>query len=301
MLEGLLVLFIGQLVGSTVLPIGTKIGVQILSPLVFVFGRFLFATIFLLPLFLLSKKKQIQPADYIPLMGLAVLLFINVTLFTIAIQFTTAIMSQILYTATPIVVGIFGHYFLSERLTKHKITGLFIALIGVGFLLFQSATTHAHLTFGTPLGNLLILIAVLGYSAYLLYARVLSNTKKYTSVQLSFFTFAFIGIYLFFINLFSIFSSSGHINLFNAVAVWSVLAVGAGNTVSYFFLQVGIKKTSAFTASLFQYISPFLNAVASTILLHEKPTLALALGGGIIIVGVFYATTYDRIKRRLLK
>jgi len=54
--------------------------------------------------------------------------------------------------------------------------------------------------------------------------------------------------------------------------------VGAGSLIQYLFLQIGVKKTNAFTASLFQYIAPFIAATATIPLLHERVTFHLIIG-----------------------
>lgn len=302
MLEGLFVLLIAQFAGS-IIPVSSKFGVQYFSPLIFVFLRFFVASLLFFPIFLLNKKQKLLHVDYRKIMLLAFFLFLNVTLFTIAIVHTTVLMSQLLYTITPVVVGTLGHWFFGERLTKHKIIGLVIALSGVCFLLFQSVSKQEHLTFGTPLGNILILLGMLGYSGYLLYARTLGNSKKYTSVQLSFYTFFFIAIYLFLVNILFIFISptSTSFSFTSTAAFWSVIAVSVGNIISYGLLQLGIKMTDSFTASLFQYLGPFFAGILAIPLLHEKLSLTLLIGGILIIFGVFYATSYDRLRRHLIK
>lgn len=299
MWSGIFSLFLGQLFGSTVVPIVTKIGLRFSPPLIFVFYRFLFAALLFLPFFLFAKKQKLNFYDYKRFSILSALLFINVTFFTIGIQFTTTLMSQVLYTLSPIVVGILGHIFLRERLTKQKITGLFIALTGVGFLLYQSATKQASLTFGTLLGNSMILAAMSGYSTWILYSRSLANSKRYSSVQITFLTFFFIAIYLLLLLPFQQKLAPSFIQTISFWGIIDALIVASGSIILYFFVQLGIKKTSAFTASLFQYVGPFLTASISIPLLHEKLTFQLVIGGILIIAGVFYATSFSIVKKYL--
>ncbi|MDE2025089.1 MAG: DMT family transporter [Patescibacteria group bacterium] len=301
MLEGLFILLIAQFAGSSIIPVSTKIGIGYFDPIVFVFLRFLVASFLFFPFFFWSKREKLTKKEFARIMLLAFFLFCNVTLFTIGIPHTTVVMSQILYTATPVVVGVLGHVFFSERLTQNKIIGLVVALCGVCFLMFQSASHQEHLTFGSPLGNILVIIAMFGYSAYLLYARTLANSKKYTSVQISFYTFTCIGLYLLLTNIVYLFIVPVSFHAASSVGLLSVLAVGVGNVISYSLLQLGIKMTNSFTASLFQYLGPFLSGLVAIPLLHEKLTPELFIGGSLIIFGVFYATSFDNLKRRLLK
>jgi drug/metabolite transporter (DMT)-like permease len=297
MFHGISALFLSQVVGSVFVPIGTKIGVQTITPLFFVFGRFFIAVLFMLPLFVMNKRKQLSLREYRQAFLLAIFLFINATLFTIAIQYTTAVMSQILYTAAPIVVGLLGHYFFHNRLTKENIIGLCIALTGVLFLIMQSATKQEHMTFGTPLGNILILIAMLSFSGYLLYSGMLAKTQLFTSVQLTSVTFVFVALILFVINAIGFLFFKESIGVITTTGMSSMVVVGFGNAFAYLFTLIGIKRTNAFTASLFQYISPFLSGAFAIPFLHEKPTVTLFAGGLLILLGVFYATTWGSIKK----
>jgi len=296
MWTGLAALFIGQFSGSVIVPVVTKLGLKEFPALPFVFFRFVLSFILFIPIFLFQKNKKISLQQLIHIFILSFFLFLNVGLFTVGVQFTTVVMTQILYSATPIVVGIIGHFFLKEKITKQKVIGLFIALTGVGFLFYQSFEKQAHLTFGSPLGNILILIAMLGYSGYVIYSRILIKTSKYSSYQITFFTFLFTSILFSLMLPFShVFSSTQmHITL---LSMMSIVGVAIGTNILYFFIQVGIQRTNAFTASLFQYLAPFLAGIVSVPVFGERITFTLILGGFFIIAGVFYATSYDYVKK----
>ncbi len=301
MLSGILALFIGAFSGSGFVPVVTKVGLQFAAPLVFVFFRFLFATLLFLPFLLFSHNKKLTKKDYTKFLILALLLFVNVTFFTIGVKYTTVIMSQMLYLPTPIVVVILAHFFLQERITKQKIVGLFIALCGVLFLLYQSAANQAVITFGTPLGNSIIIIAMLGYSGWVLYSRSLAKSQKYTTYQMTFYTFLFIALYLLVLLPFQKNLVPSQIMWTDPKGVIFAILVASISIIQYFFLQIGIKKTNAFTASLFQYVEPIFAGMVSIPLLHEKITVQFIIGGIIIFAGVFYATTFSYVKRYFSK
>jgi len=301
MFFGIISLLIAQFSGSTIVPIATKIGVGYLNPLAFLFVRFLFATLLFLPVFIFTKKKKLFLPDYKRFSFLAGLLFINVSLFTIGIQYTTVIISQIFYSASPVLVGIFAFLILGEKPSRNKIIGLTGAFFGVGFIIFESAHKQASLSFGTLLGNALILIAILGYSGWIIYSRILSLKEEYSSYQTTFFTFFFIAVYsLVLLFVWRILPFSKNIEI-STRGIISAFIVAFGSAILYFFMQVGIKKTSAFGASIFQYFGPFFSGIVAVPLLHEKPTPLLFLGGLLILAGVFYATTYDYLVQILRK
>jgi len=301
MIEGILATSLGAFFGSGLVPTITKIGLQFSSPLLFVFLRFLFATIFFFPSLLFFKRMKLKKKDYVKLFLLAFFLFVNVSFFSIGVKYTTVLMSQMLYLPTPIVVSLFGHFFLDEKLTKNKMVGLCIALFGVLYLLSQSLTTVTAITFGTPVGNMLVLFAMLGYSAWVLYTRSLSKSNRYSPYQLTFYTFLFLSLYVLLSLPIEHFFLPTRVPFHFPQGLFLSFLIALVSIVQYFFLQLGIKKTSAFTASIFQYTGPVFAGIVSIPLLHEKLSVSFIIGGVIIIVGVFYATTFPYIKRSIGK
>src|SRR6185437_8226718 len=106
MLLGILSLLIGQFFGNSIVPIGTKIAESFTGPILFVFFRFIVETILLLFIFLPSRKKKISKDEYKDFALLGFLLMINVVLFTVAIAYTNVIMSTLIFSLTPLCVGI---------------------------------------------------------------------------------------------------------------------------------------------------------------------------------------------------
>src|SRR5882724_10315770 len=271
MLLGLLSLFIGQIFGNTVVPIGTKISAPFTGPLLFVFLRFFVSSILLFFIF-----------------------------FTFGIAYTTVIMGTLIYSLTPILVGLGGHFFLDESLTRQKLIGLFIAFIGLLFLVSQSFSHYQQNAFGQPLGNMLICIAMLGYSYYIFHSRKVLHNKNHLPLQTTFWTFIFTTLFILVALLSGITMKAIMLKPLPSVGIIGFLVVGAGSLIQYLFLQIGVKKTNAFTASLFQYIAPFIAATATIPLLHERVTFHLIIGGLLILIGVFIATTYSELSNKVL-
>lgn len=292
---GLLVLFIAQMIGGAIGPTVVKLGTREFPPLLFTELRMILATILFLPFFLKTKNRNLKHSDYFRLGILAFCLFINVSFFSIAMQYTSVIMSQIIYVAVPVVVAVASHFILQERLVKRYIIGLFIAVCGILFLFFQSIIMQNQLSFGSPLGNFLLLLAMMGYSGYIIVSRRL--TKRYSSATLTFFTFALISLYLL---LFLPFEykirpfNIHHITFFGMEMLFTNAIFPT--ILLYFFIQIGVRYTNAFIVSLFQYLAPFWATLAGIFIFGEKPTVTFLFGGICIIAGVFYATTYEQVK-----
>jgi len=300
MLLGLLSLLLGQIFGNSVVPIGTKIAAPFTGPVLFVFLRFVVATALLFFFYLFSKPKKIKVGEYKDFAFLGFLLSINVLFFTIGIAYTTVIMSTLIYSLTPLLVGVGGHFLLQEAFTKQKVLGMLISFTGLLFLLSQSFSKLQERAFGQPLGNIIICIAMLGYSYYVIHSRKVLHEKNHAAMQTTFLTFFFVTLFLFIILLAGLGMRQVTIKPFSPEAIAGFILVGAGSIAQYLFLQIGVKKTNAFTSSLFQYTGPFIAASITIPLLHEQVTPQLIIGGFLILAGVFIATTYSQFKKSLV-
>src|SRR3989344_1687726 len=185
MWEGLTALLTAEVIGASVNPLLVKVGLSEIPPLSFTALRFFIAIIILSPFYLRQKNNVLSLKDKRSLFIKSIPIFLNVSLFSIGIQYTTTIMSQILYTLTPLLVFILAYLLLKEKLTKEKLIGLIIAFIGVSFLLQQSISKVETLSFGEPLGNIILLCAVVSWSFY--FISSLSLLKKYSSVTVTFY------------------------------------------------------------------------------------------------------------------
>lgn len=302
MLLGLLSLLIGQILGNSLVPIETKIASPFIGPVLFVFFRSLIATILLFFIFLFSKKRSLKIYDYKDFILLGFFLFINVFFFTIAIAYTTVIMSTLIFSLTPILVGLNAHFYLNETLTKRKILGFIISFTGLLLLISHSFNGQQANAFGHPLGNILIFIAMIGYSFYVLLSRKVLRDKNHLPIQTTFLTFIFTTCFIFIILLVELFLEKiNFFRTFPSEGVIGFILVGIGTVIQYLALQIGIKRTDAFTASLFQYTGPFIAASITIPLLHEQVTLQLIIGGFLILFGVFIATTFIQLQNRLTK
>ncbi len=292
---GLLTIILSAAIGGSINSVAVKVGGHEFTPILFTIIRFLLSSLILLPLFLLQKGSKLYKADRKVLFLMSILFALNIVLFSIGLQFTSAIMGQLLYVVSPILVIVFAHFLIGEKYTKEKGIGLIITLSGVGFLLYQSISKQAVLTFGTPLGNFLVLLGVICTALYFVLSRRLSHS--YSSITIIFMNFLITFIFGLCLVPF-LFFLFPHTTIH--VAKGGVLSIGAivfSSVCAYMFQQATIKRTSAFVGSLSLYLSPFFTALAAIFLLGEKVTLPFIAGGIFIALGVFYATAYHHVKK----
>lgn len=280
-------------VGGGINPALIKLAVGEIPPVTVTWLRVSGAAILLLPFFLNSKER-------IPLRDLyKVLPFgLNLVLFGIGVQFTSVVMSNMLYSIDPIIVAFLGYFFLKEKLSIHSFIGLVISFIGVAILISGSIQTSNIHSFGTPLGNSIVGLASIIWSFWYITSRNL--TKQYSNVTILFYASLVTSILLLPILPFEWYFHSFSIqDFFNPDIILIILGIVLISALLFQFLnQWLLKNTSAFFASLTSYGSIFFAGLSGSIIFDEKITVQLFLGGLFIIAGVFLATTYKHIKNR---
>lgn len=285
----ILTCLLGAAVGTLV-----KFLVNEIPPLSVVADRFILGLLFILPFTfrydLLKKFKK----DKFLLLG-SIFFSLNVILYATGIQFTSLIMGQLLYVPSSIVVALIGYFFLKEKVNSYQIIGLMLSLFGMSILIYGSITTSNILSFGKPLGNFLIFLAMISWSTYTVFSKKNSNKFTPNEITLSnFLTASIVSVAAFpIVNLFSaskFYSQDVGTNIMILVLVIIALLF----IISYQWL---IKKTSAFTSSLTSYLSPFLAYFLGAIFFNEILTVNLVIGGLFIIIGVFIATSLNQVKK----
>lgn len=296
--EGLAALFGSAFLGHAILPIMIKLGTNALPPFIFSSLRFFASAALCIP-FVFAQKNIIRTRrEWIFLLFLSLFCAGDAFFFSIGILYTATIISQIIYAADPLMVVVLSYLLFREKPDRYKVGGLVIACIGLGLLFQKSFGKNMLLTFGTPVGNIYMLCGSLSWALYLIFSKKLNQrisvvTTAFTNSMISAIVFTCaIPIEYFFLH---------HSLAWTPFSWFAILLTGSATSGMYLLVQIGIKKTSAFTASLFQYLGPLLTAITAVPILGEKPTLQLIFGGCLILAGVFFATTYPILKENTRK
>ncbi|MEK7141371.1 MAG: DMT family transporter [Patescibacteria group bacterium] len=266
----------------------SKVVVRTFDPFTAGFLRYLIASLVILPFFL--KEKRERNIDWTKLLPLSLLSGVNVGLFYIGLQSSSANAATMIYAGAPIVTALLARQFIAERINIQKIIGLLVGLGGVLMItLLPTLETGQNLS-GDLRGNLFYLLAVIVWAVYSIGSQKASATHNQSPITIS-------GL--------SIFSSCllfGVITLFSwkpsylprvmEDGLWlTFLHLGIFVTVAPLLLyQWTIKLSSATTASLTTYLQPVSGVIFNMIFLGEQLTANFVLGGIVIIVGVAIAT-----------
>lgn len=159
------VLFLSAIIGGLP-PVGIKIALrQLESPMILLF-RLLIMT----PLLLMTSWKHlgILKKNFRTIIPIAVFWMGNIVIFAFGIPYTTASVSQILYTGVPVFVAALSPMLLKENPTKSQIVGIIIGILGTLIIVFGGG---GSITSGSMKGNVLVFMATLSWSLYILYTR----------------------------------------------------------------------------------------------------------------------------------
>lgn len=295
---GFFALLVASIIGGSFGPFFIKLGIREFPPFTFTAIRFIIASFVFLPFYLKNKEKILTYGDYKELFLKSLFFVGNAGFFSLGISHTTLIMSQILFTLTPIIVLICSYFLLEETITKERIIGLVLAFFGVGFLIHQSFVRGDTNSIGTLSGNIFVFLAVVSFALYFIFSKSLQ--KKYKTTTISFFNLFVAMIVFTFLTPFELMVQPLIFSKITFVGIGSVFGAAIILSALMFFLvQFGIKRTGPVTASLFQYLAPFFASLIAIPILNERPTITLVIGGMLIIVGVFYATTYYPLKKHI--
>ena len=179
-----------------------------------------------------------------------------------------------------------------------QIIGFITAVLGVIILIQGSIETHDIFSFGTPLGNILLLCAVFVWGFYPVGARSLS--KSYKTSTILFYTFAITGLLSLLMSPIEWLIRPLVIKDVSYTTFIGVLGSGIlGTALFYFCYQWLIKHTTAFIASIHMYLGFMVTSFYGAIFLGEHITGRLALGSFFVLLGVFVAVSYTQLKKRM--
>lgn len=287
-----LIVFLVAAFSGSANPIFIRFGVAEIPPITFSALRMLVAAIILFPIW--QKHKEIIPAkDLVNVLPYA----INMGLYAIGIQYTSATMGSILYTLAPILSAVLAYFFLREKLSRVQILGAMSAVFGTAILIFGSIETKDIFSFGTPLGNMLIGMAVCSWGFYPIGIRNLS--KKYANTTILFHGFVIAGGIFLLLSPLEWLVRPLVLTKLSYVTVVAVLGSSIIGTVFYYFCyQWLIKHTTAFIGSLSLYGGFIATSFYGAVFLGEHFTSKLFLGTVFVLLGVFLVTTYQKLKKR---
>jgi drug/metabolite transporter (DMT)-like permease len=264
--------------------VATKICLKYLSPIELMGLRFLIAMPILLVIILI-KKVKFQLGDYRKNIAWAsIVLTAHFIIQITGIKYTTATNTSWIISMIPLIVAVLAFLFLKERLRSVTIFGIVLATIGVLFLISKGKI--GDLKWLSSFGDWLVLISAHTWAVYTILTR--NASRKLDPLLVTFCVLLPSTIISLSI---MIFSSDWHkfLNL-SGEAIVSLLLLGLlGTALAQLLWQDGVAKIGAAEASVYLYIEPLATTAVAVPYLHETFGLFTAIGGGLVLLGVWIA------------
>jgi drug/metabolite transporter (DMT)-like permease len=240
-----------------------------ISPVGLSFSRWSLATIVIFP-FAVKKVREEWSAIKVSWFYLIWVSLFGVSLFNtfvyIAGHYTSAINLALIGTTTsPIISIILARSFLKEKIGVLKITGLFLCIAGILFLLSGGKINNLiHLKFSS--GDAWMLVAAFCFAVYNTLAR-----KKPSGISTVSFLFVSFFIGSVFLLPFFIRQFSGMAFNVDYKVITSILYLGIGASVISFFLwNISIGILGSGRTALFGNLIPVFSSLEAMIILNEK-------------------------------
>jgi drug/metabolite transporter (DMT)-like permease len=210
---------------------------------------------------------------------------INQILFFEGLNLSTPINASIIITAIPVMILIFSHYILKDKITTIKVLGIILGAAGA--LLVILSAGKGDFKSGTMLGNLLIFINAASWALYLVLIKPLM--EKYDSMTIMKWVF-FFGLIIIFPFTFKSFAESSFVTIpFN---IWmSVLfVVFAATIIAYFLNNYSLKTVSPSVNGIYIYLQPLVASIVAILFGKDQLTVIKTIAAILIMAGVYFVT-----------
>lgn len=246
------------------------------SVTVFVFGILHF----------IMPSEKVEKRDLFKLALCAVFgVAINQILFFEGLNLSTPINASIIITVIPVLILVFAHYILKEKITTIKVIGIFLGAAGALMIILSAGM--GDFKSGTMLGNLFIFINALSWALYLVLIKPLM--EKYDSFTVMKWVF-FFGLLIIFPFTFTSFSSTDFIAI--PLTIWmSISFVVFGATIiAYYLNNYSLKTVSPSVNGIYIYLQPLIASVVAILYGKDELTVIKTLAAILIMAGVYFVT-----------
>lgn len=260
-----------------------KYTLKFISPIQFLFYRFLIASLVVaIPTILRIKKIKPTLKEWRTYLFLGFLCTpLNLLLLFLGINKTSAIDASLISITAPIFVAIGGIIFLKEHVNRKELLGLGVAVIGTFLTIFQPLFESKSDFSANLEGNFLVFLGTLVWVGFILLAKKQRHLDPFLLSSFSF----FVGLVVF-VPL-ALPSLTTHYSLFTTNAIWGVLFMAIfSSVIAYFTHLYGLSKIEASEAEVFTYLQPIFTVPVAIFFLHEKISVPFLTGVFFIVLGV---------------
>lgn len=206
---------------------------------------------------------------------------LNQFFFLVGVSYTTAPNVSLAYALTPIFVFIIAAIFLKEKVTKLKIFGILMAVLGAVVLLSEKGF---NFTSDSLKGDILALMASFSWGLYTILGR--NFTRKYGAIYSTALSMA--SGFIFFIPVFFLYGGEFDVSSIEIKSWGQIFYLGAVTSgLGYVLWFYALKKMEASKLAVFNNFQPVLTALLAFFIFGTGVTMYFVVGGIMIILGVF--------------
>jgi drug/metabolite transporter (DMT)-like permease len=263
--------------------VATKILVAELGP-VDIFALRLAIGLPVLGLILLVKRVPLRfdRGDGLPLILGGAVLALHFPMQIAGIVTTTATNSGWIIAVTPLVLGVLSFLFLRERIGWRGAAGIAVATAGI--LVLVSRGRLGDLDWLESTGDWLVLASAHTWALYTVLTRDLSRRRDPLAVAFGILVFSAIFTAVPFVTT----AQLADIRALSPRGLASILYLAIpGTALGQWFWQEGVRRLGATRAGMYLYLEPLATLALAVPLLGEPFDLIVAIGGGMVLVGVY--------------
>jgi drug/metabolite transporter (DMT)-like permease len=256
-----------------------KIGLNYVDPYMFVFLRFLSASIIMFIVLLFTKRLDFRfPKKSI--LALGIMNGVSYLLQYVGMTYTDASKSSLLVNLTAVWVAILSWLILKDRFGNKKLFGIVLSIFGVFFV--TTNLNFSELIKGMFLGDLLVLFSGIGWSFFIVYS------KKFIDDAEDSFQFMSWVLFITVLPLIPFVPLSSNVSLNLPVEAWAAIAYTAVFCwiVPYYLWLKGLKHISSVTSTIILLTEPVVAVILSYFMLGEGFTLISGAGAMLIIMAI---------------
>lgn len=276
--------------------VGTKVGLEVFSPLMLAFLRFAVAAALFAGV-LVVRRAPVPPAHFHRRV-FVVALFLPGLYFIFenyGLQYLSATRAAIIAALIPVAVALMSSLLLRERLGLKRVAAVLLSLLGVGFLCQQQLDADT-LAFTLGPGDWLMFGAVVSAAVYMLLVRRLS--AHYSSLTIT----AYQMIYgaLLFVPLLALDPTSSQWDGLQGRHLLALCSLSLLSTLGAFVCyNIALQKMEPSRAALGINVVPFITGLGSRLIYNEQISSSLVIGGLLVVAAAVLAhSDQDRQKAR---
>lgn len=287
------VCMLGVIVLWSIIPVLVKLLIPVFDPFTIAFLRLSQAAVVVLAAYILRGRRlrDVQLRWWHAIGGVGVAL--NYALFALSLSYTTASAGVLVIQIQYVTLALLAAVVLHERLGARKVSGMLLVLGGVALIVALRGQASSLVAPAYARGNVLMLFSGVGWGVYALSNKALAPRLGTLSTLLPILTIG-----------------SG---ITGALAAWNfallgtptggtlviVLVLGMAATGAAFMLMSkAMERLSAALVGTLTGVTPLTQILLAHLVLGERLSWGLAVGGAVILTGVFAMVQAEKWEAR---